>query len=717
MRGALQLLASRISIRRMVVAIFTLEIVLFSAGIGYLAYVSGFKNVLDNARQISGVTSDSITRMVLGYLEEPYRLEHMNSHLVLDRQIDFSNQAQIDKSFVEMLKTFPNVINNYVVLSDGYEFGARREDDGSFLVWNSNKARQSLDYYLYDEAGGRQQYIKSLYAYNPVQRPSYLKAISLQRPGWTDVYYSATGRGLVITRTNPLYDAGGQLKGVASCSLLLNRFSHFLHALKMTPNAKVFIVSTKDQIIADADGPTMLPALATSAPLVDANPLLAEGLSVLKGTVGSSYAALRDEAESSFTFDENRYFLHADRINEDNDLQWMAVILIPEKDLTYGLQGFTRQVIGITMLAFLVALLNGLLVARYIVRPLIKVNQLAKVIAEGDFSQQIVMQRRDEVGQLVQTINEMSDKLKNLFDLTKNAADTERCMRERSSALNKAAGSFVPYAFLYMLGKEDILAISPGDHVDKEITVLFTDMRSYTKIAESMSNDELFQFVNRYLDLAVDVITVNNGLIDKFIGDAIMGLFPDGVDDALRAIIELHKEMKKRGFIYNGNAVKVGAGIHFGRVTLGTVGTYARMDTTVLGDSVNLASRLESATKVYGVEIILSENAYRQIKQPEQFHIREIDTVKVKGKSLPIKLYEVFDCDEETLKQLKLQTAPLFQQGLDAYKKGNFVQAETVFRQCRALCPDDKLLAVYLTRCNVLQRIPPGDEWEGVSGI
>jgi tetratricopeptide (TPR) repeat protein len=80
-------------------------------------------------------------------------------------------------------------------------------------------------------------------------------------------------------------------------------------------------------------------------------------------------------------------------------------------------------------------------------------------------------------------------------------------------------------------------------------------------------------------------------------------------------------------------------------------------------------------------------------------------------------LYEVFDCDEEGLKQLKLQTAPLFQQGLLLYKKGDFAQAEAVFQQCLALCPEDKLLAVYLTRCNVLQRIPAGNEWEGVSGI
>jgi class 3 adenylate cyclase/HAMP domain-containing protein len=391
--------------------------------------------------------------------------------------------------------------------------------------------------------------------------------------------------------------------------------------------------------------------------------------------------------------------------------------VIPEIDLIYSMEKFIRQLELITLLACLMGLVAGILAARHIINPIIKVNRAAQKIAEGDFSTKIDIRRHDEIGQLVYTVNDMSTKLENQREVEKKAIEKEKKMREQEVSVNKAVSSFVPYAFLYMLGKQNILEIEPGDHVEKELTILFTDIRSYTKISETMSNAELFAFINQYLDLAVDVITKNNGFIDKFIGDAIMGLFPDGSDDALRAVIELRRQLEERNRENSGAPIQIGVGIHHGSVTFGTVGTRARMDTTVIGDSVNLASRLEGATKVYGIDTLLSEAAYLKLEHPERFHIREVDTVKVKGKSQPVKIYEVFDCDPDELKRLKAETAPLLAQALELYKQGQFFQAEKIFRQCQTICPADQLLPVYIQRCSTMQRIPPGPDWKGISGI
>jgi class 3 adenylate cyclase len=311
----------------------------------------------------------------------------------------------------------------------------------------------------------------------------------------------------------------------------------------------------------------------------------------------------------------------------------------------------------------------------------------------------------------------MSKKLETQREIEKSAIEKEKMMHEHERSVNKAISSFVPYAFLYMLGKQNILEIEPGDHVEKELTILFTDIRSYTQISETMPNPELFAFINQYLDLAVDVITKNNGFIDKFIGDAIMGLFPDGSDDALRTIIELRRQLKMRNQENSGAPIQIGVGIHHGSVTFGTVGTRARMDTTVIGDSVNLASRLEGATKVYGIDTLLSDAAYQKLEHPERFHIREVDTVKVKGKRQPVKIYEVFDCDPDELKRLKSETAPFFSEALQLYKQGHFSQAEKVFRQCQEICPGDPILAVYLLRCSTMELAPPGPDWKGIHDI
>lgn len=704
------------SLRELIVIMFVVEILSFSVALGYVFYNSSLNTITESATRISSIVNDDITKMVQNYLDEPYHMEQINQNVMLNNQINFSDQNQRDKHFVEMLKVFPHVVNTYFVLASGYEYGARREDDGNFVVWNSDKEKKTLDYYKYDGQSGRQGYLKTLPSYDPTARPAYLKAVELKKPGWTDVYYSATGRGFVITKTCPVYATDGNLLGVHSCSMLLSWFDKFLKSLTVTDHSSVYILTGNEGIIASSDRQTEKGGQQATLTAAADNPLLAQGLKALKAKDMDANTIYGD-AELMFSYNGEKYFLHAAPIQGKNDLQWKSVILIPEKDLTSYLHVFSNQLIIITVIACILALITGVLTARYIIKPIDKVNQVARRIAQGDFSDKIDVERQDEIGQLIDTVNEMSTKLEAQLELEKKAVDAEKKLREQGAALNQAAGSFVPYHFLYMLGKQDILGVTPGDYVEKELTILFTDIRSYTKISENMSNNELFQFVNRYLDMAVDVITINNGFIDKFIGDAVMALFPDGGDDALRAIIELRREMQQRGFSYNDIPVQIGAGIHFGGVTLGTVGTYTRMDTTVLGDSVNLASRLESATKVYGVDILLSEPCFSQLQHPDQFHIREVDTVKVKGKSQPIKLYEVFDGDPDELKQLKISTASLFAQGLDLYKVGDFARAEEIFRQCQQLCPGDHLIPVYIKRCGTLQRVPPGPDWKGVSGI
>ena len=403
------------SVRALIVLIFTVEILFFAMLTGYLSYTSGLHTITKSASQISSIVNDRITRMLMNYLEEPYKLEQIHKNVILNHQIDFSNQAQRDKHFVEMLKIFPRVANTYVGLANGYEYGARREDDGSFTVWNSNIERKTLDYYTYDSHSGRQRYLKSLFQYDTRQRPPFLKGIELKKPGWTDVYSSATGRGLVITAVYPVYTSDNELIGVLGSSLLLNWIDEYLQSLTVTEHSSIFIIGKNEKLIASTDEALSKTKQVEKSPApISAsesnNPLLVQCVKVLKEKV-QSVDAINKDVDLSFNFNGERLLLHAHPIYEKNNLEFISMILIPEKDVTHCMHDFINQLILIAVIACILGLITGVLSARYIINPIIKVNQVAKKIAEGDFSAKIKIHRHDEIGQLVHTVNEMSTKL------------------------------------------------------------------------------------------------------------------------------------------------------------------------------------------------------------------------------------------------------------------------------------------------------------------
>jgi len=279
---------------------------------------------------------------------------------------------------------------------------------------------------------------------------------------------------------------------------------------------------------------------------------------------------------------------------------------------------------------------------------------------------------------------------------------------------------FVPEEFLKLLNKNQLTDIRLADHIQQEITLFFSDIRSYTQLSESMSPKETFHFLNTYFKEVDPVIQKNSGFIDKFIGDAIMAIFPQSPLDALSSVIEIKHQLD----IYNEgrknagySTIQVGFGLHCGEVTLGTVGTLHRMQTTVIGDTVNLASRIESLTKVFKVDIILSDCVYDRLPDNHHFNIREIDTVRVRGKQTPVVLYEAFDTNSLATIARKQQGLPLFRQAITNYKAGHFKEAMDLFNQCQELCPEDSIPPIYIKRCNALLRVPPGPDWAGISTL
>jgi len=271
---------------------------------------------------------------------------------------------------------------------------------------------------------------------------------------------------------------------------------------------------------------------------------------------------------------------------------------------------------------------------------------------------------------------------------------------EMQKILTESYARFVPRDFLANLGKESILDVRLGDQIQKDMAVLFSDIRSFTTLSEKMSPAENFNFINSYLGRMSPIIQKHNGFIDKFIGDAIMALFDKQVLDAVAAGVEMQLYLKE----YNAfrarrtyDPIQIGIGIHSGSLMLGTIGAEERLEGTVISDTVNLASRIENLTKVYGARIAVSESAIAEIKD-NQFSFRFLDRVKVKGKQKPVSIYEIIDGDEESDRELKNQTKSDYESGVKSFHIREFLESKSFFDKVIKANPNDKSTQLYLKR-------------------
>ncbi|MEG4168640.1 MULTISPECIES: AAA family ATPase [unclassified Microcoleus] len=272
----------------------------------------------------------------------------------------------------------------------------------------------------------------------------------------------------------------------------------------------------------------------------------------------------------------------------------------------------------------------------------------------------------------------------------------------RLAQLNKAYERFIPHQFLQFLGKSSIIDVELGDQVQLEMSVLFSDIRDFTTLSETMTPEENFKFINSYLYRMEPIINENKGFIDKYIGDAIMALFSGEADNAVKAgIAMLHRLVEYNQIRANSgySPIQIGIGINTGSLMLGTVGGPNRMDGTVISDAVNLASRVESLTKNYGVALLITQPTYTRLKNPSQYAIRTIDTVKVKGKSEAVTIYEVFDADPLAIKDGKLARLELFAEARALYSGGKLFEAARLFDECWRQNPGDRVAKMYWERC------------------
>jgi len=393
-----------------------------------------------------------------------------------------------------------------------------------------------------------------------------------------------------------------------------------------------------------------------------------------------------------------------------------SVFVTEEKESFYKAinQIYIQSVIILAVSLFIAVILLFVLTTR-ITKPLSSIVKAMKnTMKSTNFSQKVELLYNDETGELAHTFNLMTDELEKAYDEIKIYALETAISQRKEQKIRSIFQRYVPKDVIdqYFKAPETLLA---GE--DRILAVLFADIREFTSISEKLLPSEVVESLNMYFGTMVNIIMNHGGIVDKYIGDAIMAFFGAPVkhdDDAYKAILsglEMLDAVSDFNIWQNSQGrpeFKIGIGINYGVVTVGNIGTERKMDYTVIGDMVNLASRLEGLTKMYRAAIVFSESVARKVS--DKVPCRMIDKVAAKGKKTGTTIYTA----KRKLSETEEKAWDLHHLGMKHYYSREFKHAANLFDQVHKLLPEDYISDIFYQRCQLYMNAPPPEDWNGI---
>jgi len=394
------------------------------------------------------------------------------------------------------------------------------------------------------------------------------------------------------------------------------------------------------------------------------------------------------------------------------------VIVTEERASFYAAVNQIALQTGIILVASILAgVILVLLFANYLTRPLTRVaGTMRDIISTNDLSERVVVEYHDEIGQLAQTFNLMVQNLSEAYRQIKGFAFQSVIAQRQEKRTQTLFGKFVPAHVIdeYLANPEETLV---GDN--RVLSVLFSDIRSFTAISESMRPDDLVHSLNRYFDAMVAIIMKRGGIVDKYIGDAIKAFFGSraSVDHttgfALQSVLSGIEMIEALGAFNAGQRAagmpefRIGVGLNYGMVTIGNIGTEKKKEYTVIGEMVELAEHFEGLTKIYHHPLIISESLHRSVKDDVPCRLLDWITRPDGG---AMKIYTA----RKALTEREKEAWGRHEQGMAEYHDRNFTRAMDHFRDTAKALPEDGLATMFLERCARYAKNPPPEGWSGV---
>jgi adenylate cyclase len=686
-------------------------IVLVAALIFFVSYIGSTRSLLLLSKNLTTEVSKSIGEKLTALLDSAENTNAEIAWLISHKVIGLDDgQALMDlaANYAVSNDTFSNVaVSN--ILANKYQGQLAPDNSIVQRSYVRDDKQVTTTYYL----GNPSEENKKLYkgkvqdlvkGYDPRTRPWWKLAETAGKTAWTEIYVSGTSKSFVLTCATPIYDAAHSLMGVSTVDINIVSLSRFLGYLKIFEQGRAFIVDDKNKVIAvpiktDAE----LDALVKPAPEGSSEPFVFYDIAELPDTnirtAMASWNARKDKAtvaEYEFTGSDGiAYIANLIDFPYRPESHFTIGILVPKDDIFGAINENSLIVFLIILASLVIAVAIGILLSRRISR------SLSKLAVEVGKVSRLELDSNEDIATSISEVANINTAVEN--------------MKMGLRSFKK----YVPADLVRQLNDMKKEALLGGEK--KTLSIFFSDIADFTTISEMLSPEALVDNLGHYFHGMSSTIVQNGGTVDKYIGDAIMAFWGAPVDRSNHASLACQSALKCQEYL-DGLAAEFGKtgkpvfhtriGLHTGDVIVGNIGYEERMNYTIIGDSVNLASRLEGLNKYYGTRIMISDETLALVKG--EFVTRRLDTVAVKGKSKGVTIHELAG-RVDGLAAGRLEGIRLHNHAMDLYFMRQWREALPIFEELfRASDGRDLAAGMMVERCGEYLANPPDGDWNGV---
>lgn len=651
--------------------------------IGY-TYRQNTTAVLNISEQLINQATDTVMERTSSHLSPAALLAQTSANLPALDPANITTNAELEAYGMELLRLYPQLAGFFIGNAEGDFLFTKRFPDGGIgtqIIERNGISSTRTWTYRDPEDNVTSVEVTPGEEYDPRSRPWYEGAAASGEQYWTDIYIFFTDQKPGITAAYPITDSAGNTLAVIGIDVALEELSRFLEAQEVGQNGLVFIVNNKGEMVA-------FPGKSLA---------MAEGDSFRPMQVGEvenqaivdAFAEFERGGNGRFTITSSgqRYIGSFTPFPAEFGKDWQIGIVVPESDFIGTIQR-TNQISFLMSLAILLlAVAVAVFVARSISRPIELLTEETARIKNFELDHETAVHSAiREVAELSEAITAMKAGL-NTFQ------------------------KYVPADLVRQLIQTGEEAKLGGQK--RKLSVMFTDIADFTAITEGADAEALMEQLSAYLGEVATIILENNGAVDKFTGDGMLAFWgapldnPNHARDACKAALDARDRIARLNDQWSNEGLYVfptRISITTGEALIGNMGSPQRMNYTLLGDNVNLGSRLEAANKIYGTQIIVNHQTFLQAN--DAFHFRPLDYVRVRGKTENILIYELVG----EVGRISAETADFlerFTQAFAHYMAHQYESALQIFDALAQEQPDDIVLQMYLLRCTALQKHPP----------
>lgn len=684
----------RISIRLSILVLFLTLLVVVSGAIIIESYLIANKILIASTKSMVDKTVKLVDVKVASYLNVIDDKSKTSARLIDNGALNPDNILGFQQYLMDVVTSHKHVFGIYYGTPAGNFNRVERYQDDFIDGYTRRTVQPSYNYSKQVDSNGKVILRKKIFklTYDHRVRPWYKLALQKKKPVWTSAYLyefsqmvQAQKQILGLTAATPLYAEDGRLRGVFGVDVVLTDLTKFVNNLAPTRNTVIFLMDDKGDLLSSDYVREIGKGNRVKYQIMNVKDFPSPWIK-------KSYEVYKQNQQEQFMFSyKNQDYMAAYspmKLNPYN--KWRLVIVFPKNDVTGMLMRNILFLISIACSLLLIGIMLAYFISTKISKSITDLSSEAESIKDLDLKQA----KRDKTY------------IKEIFDI--------RVTFDAMRAAIKSFFRYVPSVLVKSLIKSGVDAKIGGKN--RAISVFFSDIKNFSSWAEAVSPIQLIQDLSDYFDYMTRVIHENHGVVDKFIGDAIMAFWGAPAEDEDHALHACKAAVEQITLLKAFNAAKSGdrspiiirIGINTGEAIVGNMGSHDRLSYTAIGDTVNLASRLEGLGKIYGTTILVSQYTYEKVKN--SFRFRLVDNVAVKGKVASCRIYELLYPEIDIFgDKLDVYNAA-FAEAFELYQKGDWQRALERFTVLKNDFPADKLLDLYIKRC---QEVKP-QNWDGV---